>query len=88
MIRATAILLLTTTPAVAGGWAEPVHPPERICKPFLFLKNCQPENPSPRITGDDRDDRPRRDNTPKEPPQKQDNPSDGKPSKNTTEGKC
>jgi len=63
-ILCAAAIFLIHTPAQAGGWAEPVYPPQPVCEPFLWWRICDVENPSPKRTDKDEKERPTADDTP------------------------
>ena len=53
-LACAAAIFLIHTPAQAGGWAEPVYPPQPVCEPFLWWRVCDVENPSPRREREDK----------------------------------
>ena len=63
-ILCAAAIFLIHTPAQAGGWAEPVYPPQPVCEPFLWWRICDVENPSPKRTDKDEKERPAPDDAP------------------------
>jgi hypothetical protein len=54
-ILCAAAIFMIHTPASAGGWTEPVYPPQPVCEPFLFWRICDVENPSPKREPEDKD---------------------------------
>lgn len=72
-MKYAAIICLLPTTALAGGYAEPIYPPELIrpeprpttleCNYFLWWTICETENPSPKKEREDAPQRPAEKNT-------------------------